>query len=239
MPLTKVRPPVTDISLLSNTTTQINIPSAAADIDIDVAGINVMDIGSTTIVVDPAVTLDSDLITGEQYTMATAAGASATLETQAALARLLTTSAHPLELGANSITGLTIATDGKVELDVEGTANNHLVSKLFVDTAIAGVTGSADFDFNAITNGSFSVPNDTANDWIINWGVSPSISNTQTAVTFNTAFPNGAFVGIACRQNGTSSLESAAHINSLTTTGMNVVNSGGTSSPVGYIAIGY
>ena len=239
MALTKVRPPVSDISEISFTTSSVVIPSAGGDINIDVAGVNIMDLSSTTVLVDPAITLEAELFSGEQILLDTVAGAGITFETQGALARLLTTTAHPLELGANSITGLTIATDGKVELDVDGTAANHLVDKDYVDTQVATATAGSDFDFNALTNGSFTVPNDTVTPWIINWGVSPSISNTATAVTFNKAFPNAAFVGIACRQNGTSSLESAAHVNTLTTTGMNVVNSGGTSSPVGYIAIGY
>ena len=58
MALTKARPPVTAINQMKNTTTVIDIPTAASDIDIDVAGLNVVDIGSTTITID-----DSDFFT--------------------------------------------------------------------------------------------------------------------------------------------------------------------------------
>lgn len=239
MALTKARSPVTDIDQMGFGTTTVVITSSGGPIDVDVAGVNILDLTSTTAIFNPVIPVTADDFNSEVVTLTTSGGAGAVLETQATLASLRTTTAHPLEIGANSITGLTVATDGKVELDVVGTATNHLVDKNYVDTLIALQTALADTTATAATNGSISIPNSTGTEIIFNWGVTASISNTQAAVTFDTAFPNAAFIGLATRQNGTASLESSAHINTLTTTGMNVVNSGGTSSPVGWIAIGY
>ncbi len=237
MALTKARLPVIEVSTMDFGTTQVAIASSGGPIDIDVAGLDNLDFTSTTAIFDDAVTVTANDLQTEVVSLDTTAGASATLETQATLATLGTDTAHPLELYANSITGLTIATDGKVELDVVGTASNHLVDKNYVD---AGDTGALDgIVSNNVINGSVQIPNDTGNDLIINWGVTSTVSNDQLAVTFDTAFPNSAFVGYCVRQNGTASLESAAHINSLTTSGMNVVNSGGTTSPLGWLAIGF
>lgn len=239
MALTKVRSPVTDVSEMANGTTTVVITSAAGPVDIDIGGLDHVDMTTTTCIFDDLVTVTANSLQTESVSVDTAAGASATLETQAGLAKLGTDSAHPLELYANAITAMTVDTAGKVELDVVGTATNHLVDKNYVDLADAAASQLSDTVANTVTNGSIELPNSTGDNIIINWGVSATISNTQIGVVFDTAFPNAAFVGHATRQNGTSSLESSAHINSLTTTGMNVVNSGGTTSPVGWIAIGY
>jgi hypothetical protein len=240
MALTKVKVPVAEISLLANTTTTIDIPSAGGNIDIDVAGVNMVDITTAAVTLAAGKSLSADVIDGETVNLDTTSGAGLLLRTTASQAEMETDSAHPLVLGANSLDALTIGTDAKVTLAVEGTAAGHLVTKSYVDTAATtNAVQIADVTTTQATSGSISLPTATGNDLIINWGVTGSISNTQTAVSFDTAFPNAAFVGYATRQNGTSSLESSAHINSLTTTGMNVVNSGGTSSPVGWLAIGY
>lgn len=239
MALTKVRPPVTEISLIDSGTTAVTILSAGGNIDIDVAGVSVLDISSTAVTVAPAITLDADLITGESVVLATAAGAGATLDTAATLARLLTTSAHPLELGANNLTGLTIATDAKVELDVEGTAINHLVTKAYVDAVSTSGVQTADIEATTATTGSISIPNDTGNNIIINWGSNGSVANNSvTAVTFDTAFPTALLIGLCCSTTQANHDGTMSVISKLTT-GMSVHSSLDKSSGFDWIAIGY
>lgn len=239
MALTKVRSPVADIDTISNGTTNIDIASSGADAIVTVAGTTVATFAATGLTFEAGLTLTVDNIVGEEIDLSTTAGATASITTTAAQLEIETTSAHPVVLGANSIDALTIETDGQVTLGVVGDASGQLVDKNYVDTLIATVPLLADTVTSLTDPGSLVIPNSTGTDFVINWGVTASISNTQTAVTFDTAFPNACFLGIACRQNAGASLESAAHVKDITTSGMNVVNSGGTSSPVGWIAIGY
>lgn len=239
MALTTVRPPVTDISLLSSGTTAVTILSAGGDIDIDVAGADVIDISSTTVLIDPLVTLEADLFDGEQILLATTSGAELTLETQGLLARLLTTNGFPLELGANGITGLTIATDGKVELDVDGTATNHLVDKGYVDTQVGAAIDESDMVATLTSPGSIQIPNSTGSDIIINWGENGVVANNSvTTVTFDTAFGTALLMGICCSTTQANHDGTMSVINKTLTT-MDVHSSLDKSSGFDWIAIGY
>jgi hypothetical protein len=239
MALTKVRQPVADINNVSFGTSELTITSSGGPIDVNIGGVAALDITATTMTVGTALTLISALITGESIQLATGAGAEADILTDATDLTIQTTSAHPTIIGANSLTGLTVETDGQVTLAVVGDASAQLIDKNYVDTAVALLPALSAMVFAQTSPGSLLIPNSTGDDFVLNWGITASISNTQAAVTFDTAFPNAVFGGIACRQNATASLESSAHVNNVTTSGMNVVNSGGTSSPVFWIAIGY
>ena len=96
----------------------------------------------------------------------------------------------------------------------------------------------SDIVVNTASNGSLQIPNSTGNDLIVNWGVTASISNTALTVNYDTNFPNAAFVGFAIRNTGAGN-ESAAHVQNLGLTSVDVVNSGGTSSVMYWITIGY
>jgi hypothetical protein len=240
MALTKARLPVIEVSQMDFGTTTVAITSTSGPIDIDIAGLDHVDMTTTTCIFDPLVKVTAVQLDGEVFTMATGAGASATLQTTATEAQLGTTTAHPLQFLADSTLGLTVLTTGQVALGTEGSGVDRLVTKAYVDAATSsGSVALADLVSNNVINGSVQIPNDTGNDLIVNWGVTGSISNTQAAVTFDTAFPNTFFMGSATRQNATASEDSAAHINTPTLSGMNVVNAGGTASTVGWIAIGF
>lgn len=239
MALTKVRSPVTDISLLSLGTTDIEIESAGGPIDINVAGNDIVDYTSTTVIYDPAIAVTAKDFNTEVITVDTTAGANAVFQTTATEASIETTTAHPLELGANSTLGMTIETDGKTTLEVEGTAIGHLVTKAYVDAAIStNVLTLANVVVNDVINGSLVLPNSTGNDLILNWGVTASIAGigSPVTVTFDTAFSSSFFAGSATRvlANG----EAAAHYFNPGTTTMQVVNTGSASSPVAWFAIG-
>ena len=237
MALTKVRLPVADISAISDNDSNVTVDDAGGTIDVVVNGATIasfdatgVDLGVLAASLQTLAAQDVDVVNG------TVVGQ---VHADAAEVLIGTTSAHPTTIMANSIDGLEVGTDGKVTLGVEGTGVGHLVTKAYVDAAVALGLTLTSVDSTVASSGHITIPNSSGNDLIINWGVTASISNTQAAVTFDEAFPNACFVAMATRQNGTASLESAAHVNTITTTGMNVVNSGGTSSPVGWIAIGY
>jgi hypothetical protein len=239
MALTKARLPVVEVHTMDFGTTTVDIPTTSGPIDINIAGHDNLDLTTTTAIFDDLVTVTANNLVTELVTIAESGGVTAHLQAHATNAHVGTTSAHPFIVFANGLAALSLATDATVALGAEGTGPTHLVTKGYVDTADALGSVLSDIVVNNVINGSLQLPNSTGNDLILNWGVTATISNTQTAVTFDTAFTTTAFVGFATRQNGTSSLESAAHINNLTTTGMNVVNSGGTTSPVGWWAIGF
>ena len=237
MALTKVRLPVADISAISDNDSNVTVDDAGGTIDVVVNGATIasfdatgVDLGVLAASLQTLAAQDVDVVNG------TVVGQ---VHADAAEVLIGTTSAHPTTIMANSIDGLEVGTDGKVTLGVEGTGVGHLVTKAYVDAAVALGLTLTSVDSTVASSGHITIPNSSGNDLIINWGVTAPISNTQAAVTFDEAFPNACFVAMATRQNGTASLESAAHVNTITTTGMNVVNSGGTSSPVGWIAIGY
>jgi hypothetical protein len=237
MALTKVRLPVADIAAISSGTSGVTILSAGGNIDVNVAGVDVLDLTSTTATV--GVTLIADVITGEAISLATAGGAAASIATGLSSLTVQTTSAHTLVLGANSTTGMTVGTDGKVTLGVQGTAATHLVNKSYVDTAIALAPALTDMVFAATSPGSLTIPNSTGNDLIINWGITASLSNTFATVTFDTAYPNAVLCALATDVIGPTR-EASSHVNAVTLTNMQVVQSGsGASRPVYWLAIGY
>ena len=163
MALTKVRSPVSAISEMAFGTTTVEITSTAGPIDINIAGLDNLDLTTTTAVFDDLVTVTANLFQTEVVSIDTTAGASATLQTTATEAQLGTDTAHPLELYANAITALILATDGKVGLQVEGTAIGDLVTKAYVDTADALNATLADITATTAVTGSISIPNSTGN----------------------------------------------------------------------------
>lgn len=239
MALTKVRSPVTNIDLMSFGATDITITSTGGPIDVNVAGNDIVDYTSSTAIFDPAVTVTAKDLETEVLTVDTTAGANAVFQTTGTEASIETTTAHPLELGANSILGMSIETDGKTTLEVEGTAIGHLVTKAYVDAATSSaVLTLANVVVNNVINGSLVLPNSTGNDLILNWGVTASVAGigNPVTVTFDTAFSSAFYAGCATRvlANG----EAAAHYFNPGLTTMQVVNTGSATSPVAWFAIG-
>lgn len=240
MALTKVRLPVSDIAAISNGTSNVDIASAGSNVIVTAAGVVAATFGSAANTLSlPTTVVNLDGV--ENIDMTVSAGASGTMEAIASAIRLWSTSAHSLILGANNLAGLTVGTDGKVTLGVEGTGATHLVTKGYVDTN-SGV-GTADIVATLANTGHVSIPNSTGNNLIINWGVTAAINNSAaTPVTFSQAFPNAAFVAFATRNRahtGSSNAGEAVDVSSLTTSGMNINPWFGTSSPVYWMAIGY
>ncbi len=199
MALTKVRVPVADISLLSNGTTQIDIPTAAADVDVDVAGVDVIDLGQTTITIDDLVTLVVQNVLSEIVTLETAGGAEGIVQTEAARMQVGATTLDPLEIITNNIARLTVAAAGTIVLGTVGVNPTELIDKAYVDGASpAASVALADVVVVNATTGSAIIPNSTGNDLIFNWGTNPLVfNNSNTVVTFDKAFDNAFFVGFA------------------------------------------
>lgn len=243
MALTKVQALVAEISLLANGTTTIDIPTAAADINVDVAGLNVIDLGSTTITVDDLVTLVANKITSEEIDLSTVSGAAGTMVTDATKMQVGTTSTHATELIANALPVLTAQTTGKVTLATVGTALDDLVDKNYVDNLISGVGGAvvpADIVSVQARPGYLQIPTSLGVDLIINWGRTGALKNACETVTFSKAFPNGFLIGSANRNETTASNEAAAHASTGTLTTMKVCQSGkGSTVACDWIAIGY
>jgi hypothetical protein len=157
-----------------------------------VASLDVLDITTTTITVDDLVTLIANTITGEDIALSTTAGASMDVQTEATQGTVQTTSLHPLVLGANSVDNLTCNTDGRVVLNTTGNAAGHLVDKNYVDTQIAAVEDGT--TVSMVANGWIKIPNDSANDLIIQWlTVGPSSNDVALPFTWPIAFPNAVF----------------------------------------------
>ncbi len=239
MALTKVRPPVTAISKLDNTTTVIDIPSAASDIDIDVAGLDVLDIGQTTITLDDLVTLAAKNVLSELMAIKTSGGAEGVVQTDASKMEVGTTTLDPLEIITNDIPRLTVAATGKIALGVPGTDGNQLIDKDYVDSSAPSLAVLlADMAGVTSTTGSLKLPNSTGNDIILNWGQTASIASTSEVVTFDEAFPNAIFVGFATRNIVTQG-DNAAHAGNYTLTTMEVSQTGSAASTVAWLAIGF
>ena len=241
MALTKVRLPVAALSAISNGTSSITVLTAGGDMEVDIAGVTTMNLRSTDITILSTVPLVAPLITTEDISLTTVAGADMTVQTTATQGEIETTTAHPLVLGANSIDALTIATDGKVALAVDGTAANHLVDKGYVDTAVATAAALSDIVATNTSNGSISIPNSSGNDIIINWGTTASVNSGSgaVAVTFDTAFPNAFLVAVVSRNIASNGADEGVNYAGGSTTGMNVYPTYSASSPVGWVAIGY
>ena len=238
--LTKVRVPVSDIAKLSSGTTMIDITSSGGPIDIDVAGLEIVDILNTGVTVDAAKILTAKQITGETVLLSTTAGASASVATGATKLQVKTTSAHVLELLANSVLGLTVGTDGKLTLGVQGTSGTHLVNKTYVDTAAASASATV---ATIADPGTISIPNSTGNNLVIKWGVTNGSAGIQlTQVTFATAFPNAIFVALVVPQhNVLASSDGWWGVYNKTTAGfqINQANHLAGTLPYNWVCIGY
>jgi hypothetical protein len=244
MALTKVQALVAEISLLANGTSTIDIPTAGADIDINVAGANVIDLGTTTITVDDLVTLVANKITSEEIDLSTVSGAAGTMVTDATKMQVGTTSAHNLELMANSVAGLALQTSGKVTLGTVGTALDDLVDKNYVDNLISSGGGAivpADLVTTLATKGSITIPNSTGNDLIINWGQSSTLNNASEVQTYQTAFTTAYLIGFATAYRSTGMPNDKAPYVAGTPglTTMTVSNPEGVDKQVNWLAIGY
>ena len=239
MALTKVKSIVADLSTISNGTSDIDIASSGGDIVVTRGGTTIVTHGAAGSTYGAGLTLTVDNINSEVVQLSTASGAEVTFQTTLAQAEIETTNAFPLVLGANNVEALEIATDGKVTLNVEGTGIGHLVTKAYVDAAATAASVQlSDVVLNSATPGSLKIPNSTGNDFILNWGITASISNTAVAVSFDETFPNAVLHASATRIAG-ASREDRAGVNNVTTSGMQVVQSGGNSSQVYWFAFGY
>jgi hypothetical protein len=239
MALTKVKEIVADIASISNGTSDVSIASAGGDIVVTRGGTTIVTHSAAGSTYGAGLNLTVDNINSEVVQLGTGGGAELTFQTTLAQGELETTNAFPLVLGANNVEALEIATDGKVTLNVEGTGIGHLVTKAYVDAAATTASAQlSDMVFNAATPGSFQLPTDGANTFILNWGITASIANTVESVVFDTAFPN-AVLGAFATRIAPASREDRAGVNSVTTTGMDVVQSGGNSSQVYWMAFGY
>jgi hypothetical protein len=237
MALTKVSALVSEISKLLFGTTKVEIASSGGPIDIDVAGINVVDITTTEVTLDALVTLITDKIISETILIGTPAGADARLATSATETKMGGTTSFPVEILQNNIPRLTIGTDGKITLDIQGTATNQLIDKAYVDAAAP--------DPNTVTvatNGQIIFPNPGGDDIIVKWGVKTgSGSRTITFADDTAAFPNAISTVLATPQNtGSANSDGWWGVESLATTGFvfNSANRGSYGGSVNWIAIG-
>jgi hypothetical protein len=232
MALTKVRLPVADIESISNGTSNINIATEDGNAVVTVGGTTIGTFSSTGLNLG-GLTLIVDTLQGEIVSLSQGAVAS---KIEAAVSQGVagTTSAHPFSLIANAIEGLSIGTDGRVSLGVQGNANGHLVTKQYVDNAAGATSTTA----TMASEGHVSIPT-TSGNLIINWGTVNGNNNNLIPVTFNQTFPTAAFVAMAVRVSTSTSLDRTVNVANLSTTGMNIRNNTNTSTPVYWMAIGY
>lgn len=239
MALTKVRSPVTAIDNLANGTTSVDIASAGADIISTVSGTTVLTLAPTGLTVGTGLTTVTDILDSETINLATTSGAEATLGTTLSQLEIGTTSAHPVEISANSIAALTVATDGKVTLGVEGTAVGHLITKAYADGVGTASVALADMPATIATTGSLTLPNASGTDLILKWGITGSIGATTQAVTFGTAYPNAMFGASVALVTASGSGDNNLSYGNAATTGFDIVKNNSASHPVFWIAIGY
>lgn len=236
MALTKVRLPVADIAAISDGTSNVTVEGSGGDVTVDVAGVNIGTFSATGLDLG-ALNLDAGVVEashvhvddGTVHTHMLISG------TEGAIG---TSTAHALGVYANAIKALTVETDGQVQLGVEGTATNHLVTKSYVDGA-SGVT-PASLDTNGATSGHFIIPG-TTDSIIVNWGITAPINSASgaTGVTFDEPFPNSFLIAVVSRNIASVGADNAVNWANGSTTGMDVYQTGSAVSPVSYIAIGY
>jgi hypothetical protein len=234
--LTKVRVPVSDIARISNGTSNVDIASSGSNITTNVSGNLVQTALTTGITIPVGKTLTAPVIAGELVGVSTAAGATGKLQSSATKVQVGTTSAHATEILGNSIAGLSVGTDGKVTLGVQGTAGAHLVNKTYVDSvaALSSILGTFS------TTGQISIPT-TTNTLIVKWGQTNGLGQL-TQVTFGAAFPNAIFIALASPVMNTAASSDGQHgVFNLLTTGfqINQANKGAAVNPWCWIAIGY
>jgi hypothetical protein len=189
MALTKARKPVTAINEMVNGTSNIDIPTLGGDIDINVAGVDALDISSTDVTSSLPVT--SSVINGETLNLLTALGSTLLLRSGVTENALLGTTAHPTVLGANSLNNLILNTDGTTTVMNTGTLGTHIVDKNYVDTQVAAIgSGSG----TVAINGEVDLALSGGGILGIKWGRFNSlIPNTLSTITYVTegltAFP--------------------------------------------------
>jgi hypothetical protein len=191
--LTKVRFPVSAISQIANGTSKVDIASSGADVITTVSGNTIATAQTTGLLINAVKVLTAKQITSEVISLSTAAGASATVGTTGTKGQVAVTSAHPLDLIANAISGLLIGTDGKVTLGVQGTSAAHLVNKSYVDAAASSASATT---ATVASNGTISIPNSSGTNLVVKWGTQAG-SGVLTQVTFGVAFPNAIYVALA------------------------------------------
>lgn len=238
MPLTKAQPPVTAINELIFGTTNVDIPSAGADIDVNVAGVDVADISSTVYTIDDLVTLVARKLTAEVITIATSGGSDGILQTDATKMQVGTTDSTPLEVLMNNIARLTVQTDGKIALATVGTAADELIDKNYVD---AGDASAAVITNTAATIGQSGL-DDGTNEVILKWGIIAG-AGTPTTVTFASAYPNALFVVVLTPQDaGTANSDGWFNTTNRSVTGFDIIPAGRGGAFTGnwdWIAIGF
>ena len=75
---------------------------------------------------------------------------------------------------------------------------------------------------------------------IVNWGKASSVSaDSAAAITFDEAFGTAGLVSFATYYSSSTGLNDAAATNTMTTTGMNVVNGSSVTADINWLAIGY
>ncbi len=238
MPLTKAQPPVTAISEMEFGTTNVEITSTGGPIDVNVTGLDVLDLTSTVITVDDLVTLIAKKLTTEVVTVATAAGADGIIQTDATKMQAGTTDLSALEILMNNVARMTFQTDGKVGLTTVGTAAGELIDKNYVDT---GDAGAAVITNTAATIGQSGL-DDGTNEVILKWGIIAGVGN-PTTVTFASAYPNALFVVVLTPQDaGTANSDGWANTTNRSTTGFDIIPAGRGGAFTGnwdWIAIGF
>lgn len=238
MALTKARPPLTAISQMLFGTTVIDIPNTGGPIDTDVAGQDVLDLTTTTAIFDDAITVTANSLEGEEIALSTSGGASADVKTTATSMEVGTSTVHPLELIANSISGLIVGTDGRVTLATTGNGVSHLVDKDYVDTAVADVAD--DFTATVAAEGALSIPVSTGDNLLFKWGLNSGTGDRT--ITFADAFPNAIFFVTGTPLNtGAANSDGWYGVESVGTASFvwNSANRGGYSGGVYWFAIGF
>lgn len=238
MALTKARPPLTAISQMLFGATVIDIPNTGGPIDIDVAAQDVVDLTTTTAIFDDAITVTANNLEGEEYALSTSGGAAGDVKTTATSMEVGTTSIHPLQLIANSISGLIVGTDGRVTLDTTGNSTGHLVDKDYVDTQITGVANS--FTATVAAEGALAIPVSTGDDLLFKWGL--DTGSGDRTISFAGAFPNAIFFVTGTPTNtGAANSDGWYGVDSVTTSGFtwNAANRGSYSGDVYWFALGF
>jgi len=234
MPLTKVRPPVSDINEISRGTSRVTIPAAAGNIVVTVAGTQIAEVSPTGIDLGVLSLLAGEIDTTHVH-----------IEESGIHAHLLTlggtegavgtATPHPFGIYANSLKGLNIETDGKVTLGEQGTASGHLVNKAYVDAIEAAIVIS---ESSLASNGHLRLSTNSG-DLIVNWGTVTGNNSVLLPVTFDEVFPNAPVCAVATRVSPSTSLDRSVNVSSVTTTGMNIRNNTSTSTDVYWLAIGF
>lgn len=236
MALTKVKVIVAEIAAITNGTTDIDIPSAGGDIDVNVSGADVIDIAETSITIDDLVTLVVQNISSEILTLATQSGAEGLVQTTATDMEVGTTNTNSLALMVNSVPGLTLDSTGKATLATVGTLGAQLIDKDYVDAATPGAATAT-----SAVSGELTIPT-AGDDLIIKWGVkSGTGSRTITFSDDTSSFPTAIYTVVVTPQNtGSANSDGWWGVQDLDQDGFlfNSANRGSYAGNVNWLAIG-